>query len=116
MLIRLLRTHLKPYKKWLWLVVALQGVQAICNLLLPTVNADIIDKGVIHGDTAYIWSHGALMLGMTMVQMVFAIGAVYCGAKAAMGFGRDVRASLFHKVTDFSSKDSPKARAKAWRD
>ena len=105
MLIRLLRTHLRPYKKWLWWVVGLQLVQAICNLLLPTVNADIIDKGVIRGDKGFIWSHGGLMLGMTMLQMVFAVGAVYCGAKAAMGFGRDVRASLFHQVTDFSAKE-----------
>lgn len=105
MLIQLLRTHLRPYKKWLWAVVGLQLVQAIANLLLPTVNADIIDKGVVRGDNGYIWSHGALMLGMTAVQMIFAVGAVYCGAKAAMGFGRDVRASLFHQVTDFSAKE-----------
>ena len=105
MLIRLLRSHLRPYKRWLWAVVGLQLVQAVMNLLLPTVNADIIDKGVVRGDNAFIWSHGGLMLAMTAVQMVFAIGAVYCGAKAAMGFGRDVRASLFHQVTDFSSKE-----------
>jgi ATP-binding cassette subfamily B protein len=105
MLLRLLRTHLRPYKKWLWAVVGLQLVQAICNLLLPTVNADIIDQGVIHQNNGYIWTHGGLMLGMTALQMVFAVGAVYCGAKAAMGFGRDVRASLFHQVTDFSAKE-----------
>ncbi|HEX4906382.1 MAG TPA: ABC transporter ATP-binding protein [Acidimicrobiales bacterium] len=105
MLVRLLRTHLRPYKRWLWGVVGLQLVQAICNLLLPTVNADIIDKGVVRGDEGFIWSHGGLMLAMTLVQMVVAIAAVYCGSKAAMGFGRDVRASLFHQVTDFSSKE-----------
>src|SRR5207244_10487386 len=105
MLIRLLRTHLRQYKKWLWAVVGLQLVQAICNLLLPTVNADLIDKGVVRGDNGFIWSHGGLMLGMTALQMVFAIGAVFCGAKAAMAFGRDVRASLLHHVPDCSSKE-----------
>jgi ATP-binding cassette, subfamily B, multidrug efflux pump len=105
MLLRLLRTHLRPYKRWLWAVVGLQLVQAICNLLLPTVNADIIDQGVVRGNNGYIWTHGGLMLGMTALQMVFAIGAVFCGAKAAMGFGRDTRAALFHQVTDFSSKE-----------
>ncbi|HVM54354.1 MAG TPA: ABC transporter ATP-binding protein [Acidimicrobiales bacterium] len=105
MLIRLLRTHLRPYKRWLYAVVALQGVQAIANLLLPTVNADIIDKGVVRGDNGYIWAHGGLMLGLSAVQMLFAIGAVFCGAKAAMGFGRDVRGALFHRVTDYSAKE-----------
>jgi ATP-binding cassette subfamily B multidrug efflux pump len=104
-LIRLLRSHLRPYKKWIWLVIALQGVQAIANLLLPTLNADIIDKGVIRGDNGYIWSTGALMLGITILQAVFAAAAVYCGARAAMGFGRDVRASLFNRVTSFSSRE-----------
>lgn len=105
MLIRLLRTHLRPYKRWLWAVVVLQGFQAMANLLLPTVNADLIDKGVVQGDNGYIWSHGALMVGMAALQMIFAIAAVYCGAKAAMGFGRDVRGALFHRVTDYSARE-----------
>ena len=104
-LLRLLRGHLRPYKKWIWLVVLLQGVQAIANLLLPTLNADIIDKGVVRGDNGYIWSTGGLMFGFTVIQAVFAALGVYCGAKAAMGFGRDVRASLFNRVTSFSSRE-----------
>jgi len=104
-LVKLLVSHLKPYRRWLIGVAVLQGVQAIANLLLPTLNADIIDRGVIRGDDDYIWSTGGLMLGITVVQVLFAIAAVYCGAKAAMGFGRDVRANLFHQVTDFSSKE-----------
>ena len=105
MLIRLLRSHLRPYKKWIWLVTGLQGVQAIANLLLPSLNADIIDKGVIRGDNGYIWTLGGVMFAVTVVQAVFAGLAVYCGAKAAMGFGRDVRKSLFNRVTSFSSKE-----------
>lgn len=104
-LIRLLRSHLQPYKRWIWLVIALQGVQAIANLLLPTLNADIIDKGVIRGDNSYIWTAGGVMFAVAIVQAVFAALAVYCGAKAAMGFGRDVRKSLFNRVTSFSSKE-----------
>jgi ATP-binding cassette subfamily B protein len=104
-LIRLLKSHLRVYKRWIWLVIALQGVQAVANLLLPTLNADIIDKGVIRGDNGYIWTIGGLMLAITIVQAVFAALSVYCGAKAAMGFGRDVRASLFNRVTSFSSKE-----------
>jgi ATP-binding cassette subfamily B protein len=104
-LMRLLRSHLRDYKKELWLVVLFQGLQSIATLTLPTLNADIIDKGVVKGDNPYIWKTGALMLGITFVQVVFAIIAVYYGSRAAMGFGRDVRKSLFHRVTDYSARE-----------
>jgi ATP-binding cassette subfamily B multidrug efflux pump len=86
-------------------VIGLQFVQTVASLYLPTLNADIIDKGVVTGDTAYIWRVGGLMLAVTIVQIAFAIGAVYYGAKAAMAFGRDVRKSLFHTVTGFSAQE-----------
>ena len=105
MLIRLLRTHLRPYKKQLVVVVVLQAVQTAAALTLPTLNADIIDKGVLAGNSDYIRTRGALMLLFAFVQIVFAIGAVRVGAQVAMGFGRDLRASLFHRVTDFSARE-----------
>ena len=105
MLTKLLRSHLGPYRKALVLIVVLQTVQTSAALTLPTINARIIDKGVIRGDTGHIWSIGALMLAVTAVQASFSIGAVYCASKAAMGFGRDVRAALFHRVTDFSARE-----------
>jgi len=105
MLIRLLRTFLRDYTRPMLVVVALTVVQTMCTLLLPTLNADIIDKGVITGDTGYIWRMGAVMLGVTLVQVVFAVAAVYVGSRVAMAFGRDVRKALFHRVTDFSAQD-----------
>ena len=105
MLIRLLRAHLRPYRRLLWLVVALQAVQTAAALVLPSLNADIIDNGVLAGDNAYIRSTGALMLFFALVQGVFAVGAVYFGARVAMGFGRDLRSSIFHQVTDFSARE-----------
>jgi ATP-binding cassette subfamily B protein len=104
-LTRVLRTHLRAYRRELWLVVLFQFCQALATLYLPTLNADIIDKGVVTGNTHYIWSHGMLMLAITVVQVLFAVGAVYYGSRAAMGFGRDVRRSLFHTVTDYSSRE-----------
>ena len=104
MLIQLLRTHLRPYKRLLLLVVALQAVQTAAALALPGINADIIDKGVLPGDTGYIRSQGALMLGFSIVQVAFSVAAVWFGAQVAMGFGRDLRKSLFHQVTDFSAR------------
>jgi ATP-binding cassette, subfamily B, multidrug efflux pump len=105
MLIRLLRTYLRNYKPQLIAVVVLQGAQTIAALYLPSLNADIIDKGVARGDTGYIWSTGGLMLLITLVQVICAATAVYFGAKAAMGFGRDVRGGIFHQVSDFSARE-----------
>lgn len=105
MLIRLLRTFLARYRTLLLIVVALTFVQTMGTLFLPALNADIIDKGVIKGNTSYIWRTGGFMLAVTFVQVVFAISAVYFGARVAMAFGRDVRKALFHRVTDFSAQD-----------
>ncbi len=105
MLMRLLRSHLRPYKQTLVLVVVLQTVQTFAALLLPTINARIIDNGVIKGDQAYIYRWGAVMLFFAFVQVAFSVGAVYFGGKVAMSFGRDLRKNLFHQVTDFSSRE-----------
>ena len=105
MLKELLSTVLAKYKRYIWLVVAFQAVQSIAGLYLPTVNADIIDNGVIKNDVPYIWQMGGIMLAVTLVQIIFSVGAVYYGSKVAMGFGRDVRRSLFHQVNDFSSRE-----------
>jgi ATP-binding cassette subfamily B protein len=104
-LIRLLRTYLGPYRKVLLGVVALTAVQTTAALALPTLNANIIDKGVIPGDVGYIRSTGALMIAFTILQIVFAVGAVYFGGKVAMSFGRDLRKALFHQVTEFSTRE-----------
>ncbi len=101
MLIRLLRRFLRGY--WLVLVgvVLLQGVQALASLYLPDLNASVIDKGVLRGDTGYIERLGVVMLVVTAVQLAFSIGAVYLGSRVSMGFGRDVRRDLFRQVTGF---------------
>jgi ATP-binding cassette subfamily B protein len=104
-LIRLLRGHLRPYKKILLWVLVLQTVQTSAALTLPTLNAKIIDNGVLKGDVAYIRSTGALMLAFALIQVVFAVAAVYFGGKVAMSFGRDLRKNLFHQVTDFSTRE-----------
>ena len=79
MLTRLLRTYLLPYRNLLLAVVVLQFVQTIATLFLPTLNADLIDNGIATGDPAYIRKVGAIMLGVTLIQVMFAIGATYYG-------------------------------------
>ena len=105
MLIRLLRTYLDKYRKPLMAVLAFQLVQTLASLYLPSLNADIIDKGVTTGNTHYIWTRGSLMLVIALVQVGFNVCAVYFGSRAAMGFGRDVRSGLFHRVTSFSARE-----------
>ncbi|TVT31964.1 ABC transporter ATP-binding protein [Amycolatopsis rhizosphaerae] len=105
MLSRLLMTHLRPYRGELTAVVVLQLIGTVASLYLPSLNADIIDLGVVRGDTGYILSTGGWMLAVTLLQIVCSVGAVYFGARAAMGFGRDVRAAVFHRVGDFSARE-----------
>jgi ATP-binding cassette subfamily B protein len=105
MLMRLLRQHLRPYVQPIVVLLSLQLVQTIATLYLPSLNADIIDNGVITGDTGYIMRIGAVMLGISLVQVICAIVAVYYGARTAMSFGRDVREALFTHVQTFSARE-----------
>jgi ATP-binding cassette subfamily B protein len=87
------------------IVVVLQLVQTVATLYLPTLNADLIDNGLVKSDTGYIIRIGALMIAITLVQVICAIVAVYFGARTAMAFGRDVRAALFNQVQSFSARE-----------
>jgi ATP-binding cassette subfamily B multidrug efflux pump len=104
-LIRLLRVHLRPYRNTIVVIVLFQFLQTLATLYLPTLFADIIDKGVITGDTGYIMKLGGTMLGITLLQIAAQIVAVYFGARTAMAVGRDVRAAIFSRVQDFSARE-----------
>ncbi|HEY2288864.1 MAG TPA: ABC transporter ATP-binding protein [Streptosporangiaceae bacterium] len=105
MLLRLLRAYLRPYRAAITALAVLQLVQSLATLYLPTLNADIIDRGVITGDTRYILHTGAIMLAVTVVQIVAATGAVYYGSRTAMALGRDVRRAVFERVQNFSARE-----------
>jgi ATP-binding cassette, subfamily B, multidrug efflux pump len=101
----MMRSFLRPYRQAVALVIVLQLVQTLAGLYLPSLNADIIDNGVVTGDTGYILRFGGLMLAVSVVQIACSICAVYFGARTAMAFGRDVRAAVFHRVQDFSARE-----------
>lgn len=105
MLLRTLRTFLRPYKREMLIVVVLQLVGTIASLYLPSLNADIIDNGVVNGDTDYIIRVGAVMLGISLLQVACTITAVYFGARTAMAFGRDLRTAIFARVGSFSARE-----------
>jgi ATP-binding cassette, subfamily B, multidrug efflux pump len=101
-MIGLLRTYLRPYLRELVVVVGLLLVQAIGNLYLPELNGEIINKGVLAGDTDYVVRVGGFMLLVTAAIGVAAVASVYLSARIAMGFGRDVRQAVFSTVETFS--------------
>ncbi|EHB49796.1 Xenobiotic-transporting ATPase [Mycolicibacterium rhodesiae JS60] len=106
MLLALLRQYVRPYRWLVAVVMALQTVSTLASLYLPTVNAAIIDDGVAKGDTGLIAELGLVMLAVTGLQVVCAIGAVYFGSRTGMGFGRDLRSAMFHHVTTFSEQET----------
>jgi ATP-binding cassette subfamily B multidrug efflux pump len=101
----ILGTYLRPYWKSITVVFFLVLVRAVTGLYLPTLNADIINRGVATGDTGYIWTVGGYMLGVTLLQIICTVIGAYLGAKAAMALGRDLRSALFRKVESFSQAD-----------
>jgi ATP-binding cassette, subfamily B, multidrug efflux pump len=105
MLVRLIREHLRPYQRQLAVIVGLQFVGTVVMLYLPKINADIIDKGVVNGDTGYIVRRGGVMLAVSLVQILCSVAAVWFSARTAMAFGRDLRAAIFHRVGSFSARE-----------
>ena len=105
MLVGLLRAYLRPYRRPITAVVVLQLFSTIATLYLPTLNAEIIDNGVVKGDTSYILGAGGVMLAVSVVQMACSVGAVYFGSRTAMAFGRDLRREVFGRVQEFSQRE-----------
>jgi ATP-binding cassette subfamily B protein len=100
-----MRSHLRPYAPWLAIVVGLQFIGTLAMLFLPSLNADIIDRGVQLGDTGYIVKTGGIMLAVSLGQIICSIIAVRFSARVSMSFGRDLRGDIFHRVGDFSSQE-----------
>ncbi|WP_163760526.1 ABC transporter ATP-binding protein [Mycobacterium botniense] len=106
MVLALLRQYVRPYRWSIAAVMVLQLISTLASLYLPTVNAAIIDDGVAKGNTATIVRLGAVMLAVAGLQLLCAVGAVYFGSRTGMGFGRDLRAAMFHQVISFSGHES----------
>jgi ATP-binding cassette subfamily B multidrug efflux pump len=104
-LLRLLGTFMRPYARPIALVVVLLAIQAVASLYLPTLNADIINNGVVKGDTHYIVVVGGFMLAVTLAMGVAAVVGVYVGARSSMAVGRDLRGALFRRVEGFSQME-----------
>ncbi|RZL21611.1 MAG: ABC transporter ATP-binding protein [Rhodococcus sp. (in: high G+C Gram-positive bacteria)] len=105
MLAKLLKAYLPPYRWLLAGVLALQLFGAIASLILPTLNARIIDDGVARGDTGFIMSTGGIMLMVSLASIIASVASTYLAAKSSMGFGHDVRAAVYKAVGSFSDRE-----------
>lgn len=106
MLLALLRQYIRPYRRLVAALMVLQSTSTLASLYLPTVNAAIIDDGVAKGDTAAIVRLGVVMLMVTALQVLCAVGATYLGSRTGTGFGRDLRAAVFGHVITFSEQET----------
>ncbi|WP_341742499.1 ABC transporter ATP-binding protein [Trueperella pyogenes] len=107
-LIRIGWDYLKRKKVTFFAIVLLQVAQILLSLVLPAINAKIIDDGIAAGNTSLIWSLGAVMLGIAIVQLLTLVGAIYLGARIAMDLGRELRGRAFRQVQSFSATDQHK--------
>ena len=105
MLIRILKTYLRPYRRNIVLVLSLLLIQSIANLYLPNLNAELINNGVSKGDIGYIWHIGAIMLAASALIMGASIWIAYLSSRVSMSFGRDLRTNVFVAVERFSARE-----------
>ena len=105
MLLDTLKYFLRPYKRLVIFTLILLAIQAIANLYLPALNADLINKGVATGDISYIWHIGLWMLLSAVLVLIASLIVAYLSAQISMGFGRDVRRDVFTAVERFSARE-----------
>lgn len=96
---------LKPYRMGIFIVFLLVFLQTLSELYLPTLMADIVDKGIAFGDTPYILKIGGFMLLVAAAGVVFSVGVSYLSARISMGFGKGLRSRVFSHVENFSLQE-----------
>jgi len=105
MLLRLLTTYLRPYRRQLAVIIVLQTLGTLASLYLPRLNGLIIDHGVAAGDITYVLQRGGMMLALAAFQIACSVAAVYFAARVSMSYGRDLRGAIFTHVGKLSSRE-----------
>ena len=105
MLTRILKDYLRPYGRNVVLVLFLLLIQAIANLYLPNLNADLINNGIAKGNVSYIWHIGLIMLAASALILGASVWIAYLSSRVAMAFGRDLRKGVFSAVERFSARE-----------
>ena len=95
-------TLLRPFQSLISIVMVLALAQSLANLYLPRLMADIVDHGIVPGDTATILRVGGMMLLVAVLGTACAVAGSFFSARVATGFGRVVRQRIFGRVAQFS--------------
>ena len=101
-MLRKLYPYTRGYRKWIAAGIACSAMDAIFQLLIPLVMADIVDVGVANGDVNFIVRKGVQMVVMAMVALLFGLGSAAFSSRAGMGFGANLREAEYACVQDFS--------------
>ena len=96
---------IKPYWGLVALTIFFVALQSFSDLILPDMNATIIDQGVMKGNTGLILTRGGIMIGLSILVGAATLATSYCSSKMSMLYGRDVRSALFYKIQSFSQQD-----------
>ena len=107
-MIRKLWPYTRGYRKWILFGVLCSASEAVFELLLPLVMADIVGTGIPSGDTGYILTRGALMVGMALLSMSLGIGSAFLSSRAGQGFGANLRQAQYDHIQAFSFRNIEK--------
>ena len=107
-MIKKLWPYTRGYRKWIALGVLCSASEAVFELLLPLVMADIVDTGIPAGDTGYILRRGALMVLMALVSMALGVSAAFLSSHAGQGFGANLRKAQYDHIQAFSFRNIEK--------
>ncbi|SFP59784.1 ATP-binding cassette, subfamily B [Oscillibacter sp. PC13] len=94
--------HARPYRGWIAAGVGCSAAEAIFELLIPLVMADIVNIGIENADQSFILQKGALMAGMAVISLCFGLGAAACSSVAGQGFGAGLRRAEYEHIQDFA--------------
>ncbi|GED34218.1 ABC transporter ATP-binding protein [Brevibacillus centrosporus] len=100
-----LMNFLRPYRYMVVMTMVFVLLQSIANLYLPTLMSDIVNEGIVHENTAYIWKIGGLMLIVSAVGAALSVAASYLSSRAASGFGKRLRSSVFSHIEKFTLQE-----------
>lgn len=95
-------SYMKQYKKYACLALLCIAVEAVLELMVPMIMADLIDNGVANGDTAYIYTKGLQMAGCAVLALILGIGSARFSALAGQGLGANIRQAEYEKLQSYS--------------
>ena len=101
-MVKKLWPYTRGYRKWILAGVICSAAEAVFELLIPMVMADIVDVGIAAGDSGFIFSRGALMVGMALISLAFGLGSAVFSSRAGQGFGAGLRGAEYDHIQQYA--------------